>query len=420
MMRLSEQELARHLSRLEEIGVKWAGSPGERQTRDYIQDEFEKIGLKTRVEAFDYLSCPVQTATVQITSPVAEELHCEPVAFLEERDIEAEAVYVGTGSRQEFETLRGLGTVLSGKIAVAVSDAPFMLTPLALEYGAVGLLTISDTMEPELTRHCCGAFYGTTAVPSLPADPREFPVPLAGAMIPMHPGGHKVLSLLSAGTVRIRIANRAQYRVAKSWNVIGEIPGQECPAETVIIGAHYDTEYEVPGIWDNGTGVAGLIETARALRSSGRSFRRTLVFAAFGCEEVGLWGSVDYVGRNRDDFQKNCVAFLNLDCTSGGSGVSNTVWLSGDMRESVWEAAGELDWPIDVAEGVEATFSDYAPFRDLGIPVAWIWKYPPIHPYYHTEKDVLRTATQIPELARVTEVTARCAANLASSEQRPG
>lgn len=419
-MKLSEQELYRHLSRLEEIGVKWAGSPGEKQTRDYIRDEFTAIGLETRVEEFDYLESPSQTATVQITAPRREELHCEPVAYLEARDLEAEAVYAGTGSRGEFQALQDLGVRLEGKIVVAVSDAPFMLTPLVMEFGAAGLLTISDTMETNLTRHCCGAFYGTTAVPGLPSDPRAFPVPLAGAMIPMHPGGHNLLSLLSAGPVRVRIANQAQYRPARSWNVIGEIPGQECPEEKVIIGAHYDTEYNVPGIWDNGTGIAGLIETARAFRASGRSFRRTLVFVAFGCEEVGLWGSVDYVDRYREDLEKNCVAFFTLDCTSGGSGVSNTVWLSGEMREPVREAAGELGWRIDREDGVEATFSDYAPFRDLGIPVAWIWQYPPIHPYYHTEKDVLQYATPMPELARTTEVTAHCAAGLASSGKRPG
>src|SRR5262249_60671073 len=80
-------------------------------------------------------------------------------------------------------------------------------------------------------------------------------------------------------------------------NVIGVLPGTD-PAladEAVVIGAHYDHLGRVdgviyPGADDNASGAATVVALARAFRAAGRP-RRTLVFALFGAEELGLIGS---------------------------------------------------------------------------------------------------------------------------------
>lgn len=66
-------------------------------------------------------------------------------------------------------------------------------------------------------------------------------------------------------------------------NIIAEVEGSESPQEIVLIGAHYDSVIGSPGANDNASGVAALLELARAL--AGERPRRTLRLAAFTNEE---------------------------------------------------------------------------------------------------------------------------------------
>ncbi len=72
----------------------------------------------------------------------------------------------------------------------------------------------------------------------------------------------------------------AQGRCA---NVIAEKRGKRAENEIVVIGAHYDTVFGSPGADDNASGVAVLIELARALAED--EPRRTVRFVAFANEE---------------------------------------------------------------------------------------------------------------------------------------
>lgn len=415
---LSTGQLQKHLIAYDQIGNKWAGTPGERRARDYIFQEMRSYGLETRLEEFPFLKYSDPQATVTMVAPFERELNCLPVAYYANKEIEGELVYVGGGSRQAFELLKNAGVDFAGKIVVAVSDVPFMVSPYVQEYGAVGLLTLSDAPEPGMIRHCSGAFYGHTAVPRMPENPFDFVTPTTGAMIALDPDGHMLLSLMSAGRVSLRISNRADYSLGKSWNIIGEIKGVERPEEQVIIGGHYDTEFGVPGAWDNGTGTAAVLETARAIKESGLKLKRSMVFISFGCEENGLWGSADYTKRHEEDLRKNAVAFFNLDCPAGPTMVGHSLWVSEAMKDFMVETAETLQWRIHTMEEVSSSFSDYAPFRDLDIPNVWAWTFPPVHPYYHTAKDTLEYAVRLPELTHATEVTAAAALALATTDRR--
>jgi hypothetical protein len=80
-------------------------------------------------------------------------------------------------------------------------------------------------------------------------------------------------------------------------NLEVELPGGGRREEIVVIGAHYDTCLDTPGANDNGSGVAVLLELARALASAKPA--RTLRFVAFANEEppyfqTGQMGSLVY------------------------------------------------------------------------------------------------------------------------------
>lgn len=124
-----------------------------------------------------------------------------------------------------------------------------------------------------------------------------------------------------------------------SANVIGYLPGRT--DEVIIIGAHLDhvgfdpgnPDVYAPGADDNASGVAAVLEVARALASIThiQPQRRGIVIAFWGAEEVGLLGSGAFVGELQKDFFRigkgnkripfdltDIVLVLNLDMVGRG------------------------------------------------------------------------------------------------------
>lgn len=98
-------------------------------------------------------------------------------------------------------------------------------------------------------------------------------------------------------------------------NLIVEIKGKKRPDEIVVVGGHYDTVNNTPGADDNATGVAAMLELARAFAR--RQPDRTIRFIAFANEEHpgGTWdqmGSYAYAKRCRER-NENVVGMLSLE-----------------------------------------------------------------------------------------------------------
>lgn len=170
----------------------------------------------------------------------------------------------------------------------------------------------------------------------------------------------------------------------RASNVIGVLPGSN-PAfagQAVIVSAHYDhlgrdgrgvrvdeLGQVHPGADDNASGVAVLLELARAFVSGGAP-PRTLVFVAFSAEESGLLGSKYYVEHPLPVPLSGLRAVVNLD-TVGRLG-------SGEIRVLATDSASE--WPpivrgIGFTTGLKlqsvasaSASSDQQSFIDKGIP----------------------------------------------------
>jgi len=98
-------------------------------------------------------------------------------------------------------------------------------------------------------------------------------------------------------------------------NIEVELPGSKCPDEIVVIGAHYDSVSGSPGANDNGSGVAALLELARAL--AGEQLGRTVRFVAFVNEEPPFFmtkqmGSRVYSARCAERGER-IVAMISLE-----------------------------------------------------------------------------------------------------------
>ena len=74
-------------------------------------------------------------------------------------------------------------------------------------------------------------------------------------------------------------------------NISVDVYGREQRGEIIVVGAHYDTVWGTPGADDNASGVAGMLEIARALRN--RSLKRTVRLIAFVNEEMPFFGGDD-------------------------------------------------------------------------------------------------------------------------------
>ncbi len=96
----------------------------------------------------------------------------------------------------------------------------------------------------------------------------------------------------------------------ESQNVIAETPGGSGD-RVVMAGGHLDSVPGGPGINDNGSGIAALIEAAEAIGPAPPGARVRLAF--WGAEEVGLVGSRHYVRSLSRAERRRIAAYLNFD-----------------------------------------------------------------------------------------------------------
>ena len=85
------------------------------------------------------------------------------------------------------------------------------------------------------------------------------------------------------------------------------------PNNVVMSGAHLDSVAAGPGINDNGSGSAGILETALQISKLGIKPENQLRFAWWGAEESGLVGSTEYVAQLTRRREPKIALYLNFD-----------------------------------------------------------------------------------------------------------
>ena len=219
------------------------------------------------------------------------------------------------------------------------------------------------------------------------------------------------------------------YSEGESFNVIAELPGSdpELDSQTYILGAHLDSinsdgeNKSAPGADDNGSGVALMLEVARIL--SQYEFDRTIRFAAWGAEELGLHGS-SYYASNIDPEEEDMRGNFNYDMIGYAEENELAITLHAN-EESEWM----LDYQKDVAEtyevGINFTYeynstetrSDHASFWDEGYDASFAVE-TEFNPYYHSEEDTLDKLT-IPQITKLTSHAVGTLAHIVEAEIEP-
>ena len=243
------------------------------------------------------------------------------------------------------------------------------------------------------------------------------------------------------------------------YNIVAVLPGKTHPEQRVIVSAHYDTiasagasanaanatgrpdevfvpadpNGDAPGVTDDGSGVACVLELARILSQS--EFEKTLVFVAFSGEEEGLLGSTLYAAKAKANDQK-IEAVLNNDIIgsdvsgSGRTANRSVSVFSTDPNDSPARTLAryvrEIGERYVPAMRVQTIFredrvsrgGDHTPFALEGFAAVRLSSPEEDYAHQHTATDKFEF-TSVPYIARVTQVNGAVAATLALAPPAP-
>ncbi len=163
-------------------------------------------------------------------------------------------------------------------------------------------------------------------------------------------------------------------------NVIAETPGGRTD-RVVVVGAHLDSVPEGPGIQDNGSGSAAILEIALQMAALHITPRNQVRFIWFSAEEEGLLGSDYYVSQLTTRQMKDIAVMLNFDMIGSpnpvrfvydgdGSGTGTVGPNGSDVVEDVFlDYFGSMPTEPTAFDGR----SDYGPFIAVGIPAGGLF-----------------------------------------------
>jgi N-acetylated-alpha-linked acidic dipeptidase len=372
---------ARRIARVLSSEPHVAGTPAQERTRDYVNGELRKLGLRVETKSYRVYLPHATGVKVWRVAPQPMELPVDEPAIASDPvsgmvqyptvngysaggTAEGEVVYVNYGLVEDYVKLDSIGVSVKGKIAVARYGRSFrgIKAREAEKHGAVALLIYSDPIDDGFVtgdvypsgpmRNSRGVQrgsvfngYGDPATPGYAATekaprlttqqmviPRIPVVPVSygtaasllegigGATIPAQwQGGLSFRYHIGPGPVRAKVQVTLDDAPFKMiHNTIATLPGKTNADEVIVIGGHRDAWGA--GAGDNVSGITSIMESARAVVGAlnGQQPARTLVFATWDAEEWGMLGSTEYVEDDSLRLKKGGVAYLNLDVSATG------------------------------------------------------------------------------------------------------
>ncbi|MEJ8636725.1 M28 family metallopeptidase [Streptomyces sp. MS2.AVA.5] len=158
---------------------------------------------------------------------------------------------------------------------------------------------------------------------------------------------------------------------ATGYNLIADWPGGDAN-QIVMAGAHLDSVSSGAGINDNGSGSAGVLETALAVSRAQLQPTKHLRFAWWGAEELGLVGSKYYVNNLPAAERSKISGYLNFDMI----GSPNPGYFVYDDDPAIEKVLKDYFAGLGVATEIETEGdgrSDHASFKNVGIPVGGLF-----------------------------------------------
>ncbi|SDT25812.1 PA domain-containing protein [Friedmanniella luteola] len=344
-------------------GHRADGSPGHAASVDLVVDHLRATGFAVATPEFRY---PVEVLLARHVVLDGRELRADRLAgspATPDGGVTGPLVLVPDGDEPGCQA-RDLDGLPAGGAVLVVrrGGCPFATkADRAAGAGAAALLVVNDEPGP-LTG---GTLRGTGPLPVAGVSTED------GARLAARAGARVALDLRSRTETRTSRNVVAQTRTGRTDDV-------------VVVGGHLDSVEEGPGINDNGSGAAALLELADALGPE-PAVDRAVRFAWWGGEEVGLLGSAAYVAGLDAGARRDLGLYLNVDMIAS----PNPGYFVYDGDDSADEGAGRGPAGSAALERTLADFlaahgtapeptdfdgrSDYGPFIRIGVPAGGLF-----------------------------------------------
>ncbi len=378
--------VTQHLTAFQQIadadandGNRAAGTSGHDASVDYVEGLLEDAGYKTWRQAFTYERTDFGDSAMQQVEPESANyglgVDFYPMDFSGEGDITAPVTPVDVNLEGDRASTSGceesdFDGFTPGDIAlIQRGSCDFSVkADNAAAAGAVGVIIFNQgNVDPGEDR--LGLFGGTLNEPV-----RTIPVVSA----PYALGAEWA----TTDGLELRINLEADIVEVTTENLLADTPTGRTD-RTVVVGGHLDSVSEGPGINDNGSGTAAILETALQMAELGVTPENRVRFAFWSGEEDGLIGSSYYVSRLTPREVKDTALNLNFDMI-GSPNAANFVYdgdgdalgVSGpngsgvieDVFTDFFASEGEFSEPTDF-DGR----SDYFGFIEAGIPAGGLF-----------------------------------------------
>lgn len=366
----------------ENDGTRASGTPGYDASAKYVAQRLRRAGYSVKLQEFTFpFFRELAPATLAQVSPTATTYETGTFTYSGSGTVEGTVVPIdvqipppatpGSTSGCEAEDFPAAPATPAVAL-IQRGTCTFQIkveNAVAAGYDAVIIFNEGQEGRTDL-------FVGTLGAPQS--------IPVVGLSF----ADASALAAVRGATVQVSTSTEADLN-RKTVNVIADTPRAAAKNndEVVVVGAHLDSVIEGPGINDNGSGSAGILEIAEEMSELGYTkkgkLQRQVRFAFWGAEELGLLGSEYYVNSLSQNQQARLYANLNFDMI----GSPNYVRFVYDGDGSDSDPAGppgsgaieKVFTDYFASQGLESSptefsgRSDYGPFIAVGVPAGGLF-----------------------------------------------
>jgi len=284
-----------YLTRLcDDFGGRLTGSPANWAAMERTVAELKALGIEARLEKFRMPGWVRGDDEVTLLTPVARRLRAAALSYTNPHaPFEAEVVDIGDGREEDIAKLNAPAGKI-GLLSPNTSVPRGQYEKAAVKAGMKAILWINRVNGGQLLART-GSFQG---------EPMQIPIYNI-----TQEEGYWLRRLIERGqTVKVRLHTRSHCQEIETANIVATLPGRT--ADTIVVGAHFDSWDLGQGAMDNGTGTAQVYAIAKVLKQHAPVNERTIELVWFNGEEQGLWGSRVHAPTLKD---RPVAVAINLD-----------------------------------------------------------------------------------------------------------
>ncbi|UYM06438.1 M28 family metallopeptidase [Solicola gregarius] len=289
-------------------GTRASGTPGYKASAKYVKRTLRRAGYKVSQQRFTFpFFQELAPATLEQTAPTPTEYETATFSFSGSGDVTGTVVPIDVMIPPPTEPGSTSGCEPGDFPAAPAGPAIALIQRGSCDFG-VKAANAQDAGYDAAIIFNEGQEGRTELIVGTLGAPVDIPV--VGLSFA---DGEALYNATQSGDVEMQVTTETETRLgAKTTNVFAESRAGD-PKKTVVVGAHLDSVTEGPGINDNGSGTATLLEIAEQMADLKQQPRQRVRFAFWGAEEPGLLGSEHYVANLPNRELRKIVANLNFD-----------------------------------------------------------------------------------------------------------